>query len=261
VGRKRTGGDFRAPSGFAGIGWASLAYLFAGLSAMLLLVAALPRSRGEAASATASPVAAEPVGELRAVIEQRTLLARQWSEVLADLCSHPKLEAEQMAPDCESGTLVVGDSLFDRPGSPQLSEEGMRKLQLAMPVILAELRSSELVWQNLEAIEIRGHADPRAEREPYVTNLVGSRQRPLGIALYLVSEWTLDARDREDLKRLMVVSAASHSRPPETCPEATRDCFPFWRRVEIIPVLREAPLRDELMRLRSDLAPLLPERS
>jgi hypothetical protein len=259
--RRRRPSGTNEPGRAVDIGWAALAYLFAGLATALLLVAALPPAPDEVEAAAPDPTAPVADPGLRSLLEQRTLLARQWSEVLAELCSHPKLEAEEMAPDCATGSLVIADELFDRHATAQLSEEGMRKLQIALPVMLAELRSSELVWKNLDAIELRGHADPRAEHDPYVTNLVGSRQRPLGIALYLVAEWTLDARDRDDLKRLMVVSAASHSRPPEGCPDATRECYPYWRRVEIIPVLREAPLRDELMRLRSELAPQPPERS
>lgn len=256
----RPGGDGGVHSAGAGadIGWAALAFLFAGLAAVLVLVAALPRASGE--RVPTHRVSGDPGPQSTARLEEGTQLAREWSDRIAELCSHPKLEAEGMAPDCATGTIVFGDAFFEGAGSSQLREEGMRKLQTALPLLLASLRSSELVWQNLEAIELRGHADPRADKDPYVSNLVSSRQRPLGVALYLVSEWALEAKDREDLKRLLIVSAASHSRPPASCPDATRECFPFWRRVEIIPVLRETPLRDELLRLRADLDPRLSER-
>ena len=77
---------------------------------------------------------------------------------------------------------------------------------------------------------------------PYTTNMVGSQQRPLGVLLFLAGEGGLAEPDRVDLERLALVSGASFSRPPMTCPEETRACYPEWRRVEIRPVLSE-PLR------------------
>jgi hypothetical protein len=77
---------------------------------------------------------------------------------------------------------------------------------------------------------------------------------------YLISDWALSERDRRDLERLLVLSAASHSRPPAACPERTNDCYPFWRRVEITPRLRDAELADELARFTDDLEALVPAR-
>ncbi|HKK53870.1 MAG TPA: hypothetical protein VKA74_19910, partial [Myxococcota bacterium] len=95
---------------------------------------------------------------------------------------------------------------------------------------------------SLETLEIRGHTDPRALRDPYTTNLVGSQQRALGVLLFLMGPNGVSEADRQDLQRLVTVSGASFSRPPASCPEDSRECYDEWRRVEILPVLSE-PLR------------------
>ena len=88
----------------------------------------------------------------------------------------------------------------------------------------------------------------RQVRDPYITNLVGSQQRPLGVLLFLVGPDGLSQLDRDDLQRLAIVSAASFSRPPESCPEQSRECYPEWRRVEIRPILSESLRRDDWSR-------------
>jgi len=75
--------------------------------------------------------------------------------------------------------------------------------------------------------------------------------------IYLSSEWALSDRDRDDLQRLAVASSSSFSRPPETCPDRSRDCFPFWRRVEIIPHMRGDVLRDDVQSLVDNVDALL----
>lgn len=243
-------------SGLASDLFAALAYVGAGLAAVLVLVAAVGRNVPEPEPEVVGP---DPVPLIRTELEQRSALAREWQDALRALCENVELQAEGLAPSCESGAMTISDSLFESPTSPQLSEEGMRTVQLAMSVMLEALRGRDLVWENIESIELRGHSDPRARRDPYITNLVGSGQRPLSMMIYLSSEWALSERDREDLQRLGVISAASFSRPPVACPEENRECYAFWRRVEVIPHVRGGELRQDMKTLVDRVDALLPE--
>lgn len=109
-------------------------------------------------------------------------------------------------------------------------------LPAAMRIHLARLRDLPTLWSTLESIEIRGHADPRATREPYKTHLVGSQQRLLGVLLFFPGAGGLEDRDREGLERFTVVYGVSFSRPPVTSPEQRRECYAEWLHVEIRPV-------------------------
>ncbi len=166
----------------------------------------------------------------------------------ASLCREPVLLAVGLEPDCETGVITIGDDRFDEYGSPNLRPVAQEDLRAAMRIYLDRLRSLPAVWESLEAIEVRGHSDPRALRDPYATNLVGSQQRPLGVLLFLVGPEGLGDRDREDLERLAMVSGVSFSRPPESCPEDRRECYADWRRVEIRPVLSESLRRGDWSR-------------
>ena len=127
--------------------------------------------------------------------------------------------------------------------------------------MLRRLRAHPIAWKHLESIELRGHADPRALRDPYVTNMRVSQKRPMAIMFYLISDWGLSDRDRTDLQRLLVLSAASYSRPPKSCPEPSRECYPYWRRVEIIPHMSEVDLRTRMDGFIRQLQELVPEAS
>ena len=116
----------------------------------------------------------------------------------------------------------------------------------------ARLRRSPEIWESLDAIEIRGHTDPHAVRNPYSTNMVGSQQRALGVLLFLVGPSGLSEPDRIELQRLAVVSGVSFARPPTACPERSRECYPKWRRVEIRPVLSESLRRGDWSRTVQD---------
>jgi len=237
----------------------ALAYVGAGIAAILVLVAAMDRSTGIEGPLDPGPgPGPDPAPQIRAELADRSALSLAWKDTLRDICENLDLQAEGLAPSCTTGAITLGDRLFDDPTSPQLSEEGMRKVQLAMPLLLETLRRREEVWRNVEAIEVRGHSDPRARRDAYVTNLVGSQQRPLGVMIYLSSEWALSQRDRDDLQRLAVISSSSFSRPPQSCPEANRECYPFWRRVEIIPHMRGERVRDDMQHLVERVEALLP---
>lgn len=251
--RGQRGGREPGPAGDV---FVAVAYVGAGIAAILVLVAAI--DRGAATPDLGAGAGVDPMPGIRAEMEDRSALALAWRQTLSDVCENLDLQAEGLAPNCRTGALTVGDQLFDDPTSPQLTEEGMRKLQFAMPILLETLRRDETVWRNIESIELRGHSDPRARRDPYVTNLVSSHQRPLGVMIYLSSEWALSGRDREDLQRLAIVSSASSSRPPTTCPEANGSCYPFWRRVEIIPHLRGERVPDDMYRLIERVDALVP---
>ncbi len=213
--------------------WAPLALLLAGVLAVLVLVAALPGRQRE----PEVPPPRKTDAQLLALLDRELVIAERWQTALGDLCDDPELQVEGLSPHCRTGTIVIGDDLFDPDDAALLTDEGIRKLHVAMEKLLAGLRADPMVWNSLEAIELRGHADPRAQRDPYRTNMAISQRRPMAIMNSLIRQFGLSERDRIDLERLMVLSAASYSRPPASCPERTRECYPYWRRVEIIPRL------------------------
>ena len=235
--------------------WAPLAVLLAGVLCVMVFVAALPRERA------VDDESLRRGAELEARIAEQASFPSHWRETIQSLCGDPVLQAEGIAPDCETGTITFGDDLFGESGAVELTEEGIRKLHYAISSLLRNLRRHEDVWNRIESIELRGHADPRATRDPYVTNMRVSQQRPLSVMLYLISDWALSERDRRDLERLLILSAASHARPPESCPERTNECYGFWRRVEITPQLRGADLANEADRFADELTRLVAEAS
>lgn len=235
--------------------WAPLAYLLAGLLAVVLFVAALPGQPVE------PPEEESQRTRLQEILSEHARQNAAWQTALDELCGDARLQAEGIAPDCGSGAITFDDDLFDEDEATQLTEEGIRKLHVAIDTMLRRLRAHPLAWDQLESIELRGHADPRARRDPYVTNMRVSQQRPMAIMFYLISDWGLSERDRADLQRLLVLSAASYSRPPKSCPESTRECYPYWRRVEIIPHMSEVDLRTRADGLIRQLQELVPEAS
>lgn len=167
---------------------------------------------------------------------------------LRALCQEPVLIALELAPDCKTGVMTIGDSFFDGSRGNQLNAIAKEDVRAAFASYLEALRRRPALWESLEAIEIRGHSDPRAFRNAYTTNLVGSQQRALGILYFLTSDAGLSKKDQGDLERLASVSGVSFSRPPASCPEAVRECYAQWRRVEIRPVLSESRRRQEWSR-------------
>ncbi len=247
------GGRETSPAGDV---FVAIAYIGAAVAGILLLVAAVDRDAPVQAPVEPAP---DPSPRIRAELDARSSLALAWRDTLREICENVELQAEGLSPSCETGAITFGDRLFDDPTSAQLNEEGMRKVQLAVSLLLRSLRQRDAVWQNVEAIELRGHADPRARRDPYVTNLVGSHQRPLGVMIYLSSEWALSKSDRDDMQRLGLISSSSYARPPASCPERNRECYPYWRRVEIIPHIRGQRVRDDMQRLVERVDALLPQ--
>jgi len=202
----------------------------------------------------------EPSGEIPVDVAPRVLAALDPAERSLDavesafksLCQEPVLLALELEPDCESGVITLPDNFFEGYGSTQLGPVAQEDVAAAMTTYLARLRRSPEIWESLDAIEIRGHTDPRAVRNPYSTNMVGSQRRALGVLLFLVGPNGLSEPDRIELQRLAVVSGVSFARPPTACPERSRECYPEWRRVEIRPVLSESLRRGDWSRTVQD---------
>jgi flagellar motor protein MotB len=233
----RGGTDTARGDGF-GEWWAAIAVIGLITTAIVSLTgSAGPRSEAELAVDTGPRILAtlDPA--------QRTLDAVESS--FKSLCREPVLLALELEPDCESGVITLRENLFQDFGGAELSPVARADVAAAMTTYLWLLRQLPAIWESLDAIEIRGHTDPRAVRDPYATNMVGSQQRALGVLLFLVGPGGLSEPDRSELQRLAVVSGVSFARPPATCPERKRECYPDWRRVEIRPVLSETLRRGD----------------
>jgi len=183
----------------------------------------------------------------------------------ASLCQEPVLIGLELEPDCETGVITLPDAYFTSHSNPRIRPEAREYIAAAMTTYLTRLRQLPALFDSLEAIELRGHSDPRSARGTYSINLVGSQQRALATLLFLVGPNGVAAgADRDDLERLAVVSGSSFSRPPADCPEPTAECLSHWRRVEIRPVLSESLRRGDWARtiesLRvSTVSPRAPE--
>lgn len=228
-----------ARGGGMGEWWAAVAVLAIAALAIISLTGSseqtVPLTTDQAPEVLASLVRAE-----------RSLNAVE--AAFESLCREPVLAALELEPDCETGVMVLSDALFDGYGSAQLGPIAREDVAAAMTTYLSRLRRLPALWESLETIEISGHTDPRAIRNPYATNMVSSQQRALGVLLFLVGPDGLSDPDRNDLERLAMVSGASFSRPPASCPERSRECYPAWRRVEIRPVLSESLRRGDWSR-------------
>ncbi len=168
----------------------------------------------------------------------------------ATLCQEPVLIGLELEPDCATGVITLPDGYFTSGrGGPRIRPEAREYIAAAMTTWLNRMRQLPALFDSLEAIEIRGHADPRSLRGGYATNLAASHQRALATLLFLVGPTGVSAEaDRVDLERLAVVSGSAFSRPPADCPEPTPECLPRWRRVEIRPVLSESLRRGDWAR-------------
>lgn len=246
----RSGRNIHAETGASrgdGIGewWSAIAVIALAALAIVSLTGSLEPVAGKLVS--------DRIPEILASLEpaERSLDAVQ--SAFRSLCQEPVLLALEFQPDCESGVILLPDDLFNGYGSADLGAGAKEDLGAAMTIYLSRLRGLPALWDSLEAIEIRGHADPRALQNPYSTNMVGSQQRPLGVLLFLVGPEGLSNPDLEDLQRLAVVSGVSFTRPPATCPNDSRECYAEWRRVEIRPVLSEPLRRSDWSRTVQDV--------
>ncbi len=228
----------------AGLGESGLGEWWAAIAVLAVAALAVVALSGSAQPEPSPEPRPDPTPDLLAAIEPATTSLSAIEAGLRSLCQAPVLLALELEPDCETGVITISDPLFAGFGSAELSPEGAEDLRAAMRVYLSRLRKLPALWNALEAIEFRGHSDPRAARRPYTTNMYDSQQRPLGVLIFLVGRDGLASKDRSDLERLAIVSGASFSRPPASCPERTRECYPHWRRVEIRPVFSESKRRE-----------------
>lgn len=168
----------------------------------------------------------------------------------ATLCQEPLLIGLELEPDCATGVITLPDSYFAiSRGTQRIRPEAREYIAAAMTTYLTRLRQLPALFDSLEAIEIRGHGDPRSLRGDYSASLAASHQRALATLLFLVGPTGVSAdADRTDLERLAIVSGSSFSRPPADCPEPTPECLVRWRRVEIRPVLSETLRRGDWAR-------------
>jgi outer membrane protein OmpA-like peptidoglycan-associated protein len=186
---------------------------------------------------------------LEAVVPAERSLA-EIESAFATLCQEPLLIGLELEPDCATGVITLPDSYFATGrGTPRIRPEAREYIAAAMTTWLNRLRQLPALYDSLEAIEIRGHGDPRSIRGGYPTSLAASHQRALATLLFLVGPNGVSAEtDRIDLERLAVVSGSAYSRPPADCPEPTAECLVRWRRVEIRPVLSETLRRGDWAR-------------
>jgi outer membrane protein OmpA-like peptidoglycan-associated protein len=231
--------------------WASASYLLAAL-----LMAALFAASVAQLGAKPAPVTPHPL------IDTPTLALEEWSNALADLCSDPDLVAMDMHPDCATGIVQLPHKLFFEFKSSEVSADGKARLKGAMPIILEKLRAHEALWKNIDVIEVRGHADPRAARDHYAINLRQSQDRALEVLRFLTAEGTLETRDRRDLQRLAIASGASYTRPPEGCEiqSESEDCFDRWRRAELRIGMNDEMLREAQTELLGRVREFIPSR-
>lgn len=231
--------DRRRRSEAFGEWWAAVSVI--GLAGLAVLILAGSHLR-LADEPPPQPQPVDPRPFVRAALDPAEEALDAVERAFGQLCREPVLLALELEPDCRTGVMTLPDDYFDGFGGTRLRADVQENVAAAVRTYLARLRRLPALWDRLEALEIRGHTDPRAVREPYTTNLVGSQQRALGVLLFLIGPDGVAERDVEDLERLATVSGASFSRPPASCPEDTRECYEEWRRVEILPVLSE-PLR------------------
>ena len=237
----RTAGGSREPGDGFAQWWAATAIVSVAVMGVLTLGGSIQSQRP----------ASSDNGASRAILASLQTAERALAEIdrsLEELCNEPVLVALELEPDCESGAITLGDELFVDGGGTQLKSAAKEDVVAAMTTYMERLRRMPAIWESLEAIEIRGHSDPRALRNAYQTNLIGSQQRAIGVLLLLVGPDGVSADHRRDLESLATVSGASYSRPPASCPEAVRECYSQWRRVEVRPVLSEPLRRDDWSR-------------
>lgn len=246
-GRGASGFDRRG--GLGGDYWVVAAYLAVPAVALLLLATGLP-----AGSPRADGLHDAEIGEL---VRARTLALQAWPRLLGELCRDPELIELGLAPSCSEAVITLPDAQFFDASARTLRPEAAERLRRGIPVVLARLRDHPGLWSQLETLEIRGHADPRALDDPYVTNLHASQQRALAVLLFLTTDPEIPRQDRLDLQRLALASGASHSRPPPDCRVRSRDCDNRAKRVEIRIGLDADRLRAQLGAFYDEVAETL----
>lgn len=161
---------------------------------------------------------------------------RTWKQAILRLCTNARLAEVGVRVDCETGAIELPDKVFFEFNQQDLTEDGKARLRDAIPIILQELRKSPKLWERIDVIEVRGHADPVVRfGRAYETNLAKSQGRAYGVLEFLTSDGALAAEDRNWLKTRGVASGAANERPPLECPDRAREeCHEGMRRVELL---------------------------
>ncbi|MBK7950801.1 MAG: hypothetical protein IPK00_19100 [Deltaproteobacteria bacterium] len=224
--------------------WLALGGIALALIAVVALTGSSGAMRPNAEVARTIQAAVAPAERSLAAIEA----------AFGELCQEPVLIGVGLIPDCETGVITLPDDYFSGANSPRLRRESREYIAAAVTNYLTRLRQLPAIWDSLEAIEIRGHGAPNGARDGYSASLVTSQQRALATLLFLVGpDGVANEADRAELERLAIVSGSAFARPPTECPEATPECLPHWRRVEIRPVLSETLRRGDWARTVEDL--------
>ena len=217
--------------------WATAAYLMVALLLVFVMLGALPSESRRAAPVVEAPVSLLPTSPAPGPHPEPAESAPPepaWRQAAARLCEDPQLAALGIQVECATGSLTLSNRAFFRPHSSELRDSGMAKLRAAVPAALATLRDAEVLEDQLEMIEVRGHADPYARRDPYTANLWRSQARAATVLGFLTTDEEVPEADRRLLRERAVASGASFSRPPVECPEPDPACIDSWRRVEIV---------------------------
>jgi len=161
----------------------------------------------------------------------------EWKVAILRLCENPRLAEAGVRVDCETGAIELPDKVFFEFNEQDLTEDGRARLREAIPIVLAELRRSAKLWDRIDVMEVRGHADPvvRFSNDAYEINLRKSQGRAEGVLQFLTSDRAIAAADRGWLREKGVASGVANERPPLECPEREREeCHEAMRRVEIL---------------------------
>ncbi|MEE8165868.1 MAG: hypothetical protein V3T64_09895, partial [Myxococcota bacterium] len=156
---RRAGGGSRAsnapPSPGDGFGewWAAVAVICAATISVLALA-------GGSRPTNPSATFVDPTSEILASLLTADRALARIDQAFATLCREPVLVALELEPDCGTGAMTIGDSLFDGYAGNRLTAEAKEDLRAAVTTYLGRLRQMPALWESLEAIEIRGHTDP-----------------------------------------------------------------------------------------------------
>jgi outer membrane protein OmpA-like peptidoglycan-associated protein len=210
------GGDF----------WASYTDLMAGLLMVFILMVAM-----------ADVALSRSHDDLRDLLTEKTQELDAWNQAVRELCKDEELKLLEVQIDCDTGAIQLPNKILFDYNRDSIRPQGAELLRVAIPKILSRVSENERFWDRLEKVEIRGHADPRAQRDdPYGRNLRISQNRAYSVLKFLTSDPGVPAKYRGRLQEKGVAAGASHSRKPAKCEEQSLSaevCFDAWRRVEI----------------------------
>jgi outer membrane protein OmpA-like peptidoglycan-associated protein len=223
------GGDF----------WASYTDLMAGLLMVFILMIAMTQvaiSRSH--------------DDVRELLTAKAEELEAWNRSVRELCSDRELIALEVSVNCDTGAIELPNKILFEFNSDVIKPKGRELLRVAIPKILNRLEADVRFWDRLEKIEVRGHSDPRAQRDdPYGRNLKVSQSRAFAVLKFLTSDSDVPEQYRRNLQVKGVAAGASDSRRPEKCDlpgVSIETCHEAWRRVEIHLDFSDQDFRAEL---------------